>query len=174
VSGVAKSQHFMKMKTSLPHKLGANRKEMARKTRPHDANFSQSKDIREDRGARQEKFVHRPQATLAHLAQNTRPKEKRPLRLLPEHTAPTKRSVVVKLNHSDANSVTVAGTFNGWHPETTPLRRVQQDEWLTELFLEVGVYEYRFLVDGQWVDDPAAQGYVPNGLGGQNARLEVF
>jgi hypothetical protein len=37
------------------HKLGANRKELARKSRKHDANFAQSRDIREDRGERQMK-----------------------------------------------------------------------------------------------------------------------
>ena len=35
------------------HKLGANRKEAARKARKRDANFAQSRDIREDRGERQ-------------------------------------------------------------------------------------------------------------------------
>ncbi|MBI3418399.1 MAG: hypothetical protein HY043_24175 [Verrucomicrobia bacterium] len=41
------------------HKLGANRKETARKARKHDANFAQSRDIREDRGERQIKAVRR-------------------------------------------------------------------------------------------------------------------
>ena len=39
--------------TSTPHKLGANQKEPAVKTVKHDANFKQSRDIREDRGTRQ-------------------------------------------------------------------------------------------------------------------------
>lgn len=37
----------------LPHKLGANQKEEAVKTRKHDANFKQSRDVREDRCERQ-------------------------------------------------------------------------------------------------------------------------
>lgn len=41
--------------TSTPHKLGANQKEAAVKTVKHDANFKQSRDIREDRGTRQMK-----------------------------------------------------------------------------------------------------------------------
>jgi hypothetical protein len=39
--------------TSRSHKLGANQKEAAVKTVKHDANFQQSRDIREDRGQRQ-------------------------------------------------------------------------------------------------------------------------
>ena len=48
------------------HKLGANRKEIARKARKHDPNFAQSRDIREDRGERQMKTA-RAQQTLPHL-----------------------------------------------------------------------------------------------------------
>jgi len=47
------------------HKLGANRKELARKTRKHDANFAQSRDIREDRGERQMKAA-RARQTMPH------------------------------------------------------------------------------------------------------------
>jgi hypothetical protein len=48
------------------HKLGANRKELARKPRQHDANFAQSRDIREDRGERQMKTA-RARQSLPHL-----------------------------------------------------------------------------------------------------------
>ncbi|HSI64942.1 MAG TPA: hypothetical protein VLE43_17580 [Candidatus Saccharimonadia bacterium] len=34
-------------------KLGANHSELAARPRKHDANFKQSKDLREDRGIRQ-------------------------------------------------------------------------------------------------------------------------
>ena len=48
------------------HKLGANRKEIARKPRKHDPNFAQSRDIREDRGERQMKAAQARQ-TMPHL-----------------------------------------------------------------------------------------------------------
>ena len=48
------------------HKLGANRKELARKPRKHDANFAQSRDIREDRGERQMKAA-RARQTMPHF-----------------------------------------------------------------------------------------------------------
>ena len=41
--------------TSTQHKLGANQKESAVKAVKHDANFKQSRDIREDRSRRQMK-----------------------------------------------------------------------------------------------------------------------
>ncbi len=48
------------------HKLGANRKEAARPRPQKDANFSQSRDIRDDRGERKMKTVQARQ-TLPHL-----------------------------------------------------------------------------------------------------------
>jgi len=57
----------MATRTRKPaHKLGANRKELARKPRKHDANFAQSRDIREDRGERQMKEA-RARQTMPHL-----------------------------------------------------------------------------------------------------------
>jgi len=36
-----------------------------------------------------------------------------------------------------------------------------------------GRYEYRFVVDGQWRDDPACTERVPNGFGSENCVLRV-
>jgi hypothetical protein len=47
-----------------PHKLGANRNEPARKPRKLDPNFSQCRDVREDRGRRQAQTA-RSRQTLA-------------------------------------------------------------------------------------------------------------
>ena len=41
--------------TSITHKLGVNQKEAAVKAVKLDANFKQSRDVREDRGTRQSK-----------------------------------------------------------------------------------------------------------------------
>jgi hypothetical protein len=60
----------MTRKSQKPmHKLGANRKELARKPRKLDANFAQSRDIREDRGERQMKEA-RARQTMPHLTGN--------------------------------------------------------------------------------------------------------
>ena len=48
------AMNFMKTSRKSPaRKLGANRGEIARKQHTHDPNFSQSKDLHEDRGMRQ-------------------------------------------------------------------------------------------------------------------------
>ena len=49
-------------KAKALRKPGANRNDKARKSPPRDANFKQSRDVREDRGARQMKTTVRPAA----------------------------------------------------------------------------------------------------------------
>jgi 1,4-alpha-glucan branching enzyme len=64
--------------------------------------------------------------------------------------------VCLRLTRPTAQEVCVAGSFNDWHPSVTPMIRLDDGTWAKELALAPGRYEYRFVVDGQWVDDPAA------------------
>lgn len=73
----------------------------------------------------------------------------------------------------EAREVAVAGSFNDWHPDATPLRNLGDGEWVVRLMLRSGQYEYRFVVDGQWSDDPRAPQRVVNPYGGLNSILTV-
>jgi len=73
----------------------------------------------------------------------------------------------------DARQVQIAGTFNGWQPAASPLARMGAGEWAIRLMLEAGQYEYRFVVDGVWCDDPRAVSHTSNPYGGLNAILRV-
>lgn len=81
--------------------------------------------------------------------------------------------VCLELKWPDAESVCIAGSFNDWHPGVSPMLRLTDGTWAKELILASGRHEYRFVVDGEWVDDPAATDYVPNPFGGMNAVLTV-
>lgn len=81
--------------------------------------------------------------------------------------------VVLKCEAPNATTVAVAGSFNNWNPEVTPLYRQPDGTWAVELYLAPGTYEYRFVIDGCWCDDPAATEYVPNPFGSYNAVLRV-
>lgn len=73
-----------------------------------------------------------------------------------------------------AKQVTVAGTFNQWDPEASPLARVAGDGvWSVTLPLHAGQHQYAFVIDGkQWVPDPAAPA-VDDGFGRRNSVLAV-
>ncbi len=81
--------------------------------------------------------------------------------------------VCLGLTHPTAQQVCIAGSFNDWHPGATPMIRLNEGQWAKELALPPGRYEYRFVVDGQWADDPAAMELIPNPFGTTNAVLVV-
>jgi 1,4-alpha-glucan branching enzyme len=83
------------------------------------------------------------------------------------------RKVRFELDAPKAWSVSVVGTFNDWKPGATPLTHIGGDRWVNELSLAPGRYEYRFVVDGKWIDDPKAKAYMPNPHGGRNAVVEL-
>jgi len=72
-----------------------------------------------------------------------------------------------------AREVLVAGSFNDWQPRATPMTKQRGGKWSTELLLKPGHYEYRFVVDGQWQDDPIAARFVASPFGGLNCVVEV-
>lgn len=73
-----------------------------------------------------------------------------------------------------AQSVAVAGDFNGWKPQETPLHRTEDGAWTVTLQVKPGRYHYMFVVDGQeWVTDPFAREYSSDGFGAKNAVLDV-
>jgi 1,4-alpha-glucan branching enzyme len=78
-----------------------------------------------------------------------------------------------------AGSVYLAGTFNGWNPNATPLTRRADGTWAVMLDLPPGRYEYKFVIDGQWCepgcDDPGpnCSQCVPNEFGTMNRVVEV-
>ena len=79
----------------------------------------------------------------------------------------------IKLVKPEAKSVCVAGSFNEWNPDRTPLTRISDGTWIGELTGISGRHEYLFVVDGQWLPDPNAQESVQNPFGGRNSVLIV-
>jgi len=79
----------------------------------------------------------------------------------------------LRLDAPEARSVSVAGDFNGWRPEATPLRRGEGGGWSVRIPLAPGRrYQYQFVVDGRWLADPAAPA-TDDGFGGRNAVLDL-
>lgn len=87
---------------------------------------------------------------------------------------PVEKPIEFVLQMPQATSAAVAGSFNGWDPKRTPLRKEAKGGWKATLWLPPGRYEYRFVVDGnQWLSDPAAKESVPNQFGSTNSVLHV-
>ena len=74
----------------------------------------------------------------------------------------------------DARTVTVAGSFNRWDPNSHPLSGPDRSgRWTVTVNLPSGRYEYLFIINGNaWVLDPAALS-VENGFGERNSIVTV-
>lgn len=84
-----------------------------------------------------------------------------------------KNAVRIEFHHEQAQAVFIAGPFNDWNSNTSPMIALGNGRWVKELALPPGRYEYRFVVDGQWICDPAAAEQVPNSYGDFNSVLIV-
>jgi 1,4-alpha-glucan branching enzyme len=83
------------------------------------------------------------------------------------------KPVHIEFTHATATKISIAGTFNDWHPGATPMVPIGEGRWVKELVLPPGVYEYRMVVDGKWLPDPRATETAPNPFGEINSVLKV-
>jgi len=83
------------------------------------------------------------------------------------------QEVTLTLYAPEAKEVQVAGNFNSWRPDANPLENIGCEGWTTHLMLKSGQYEYRFVVDGVWTNDPQAQESATNPYGELNSVLKV-
>lgn len=92
---------------------------------------------------------------------------------VPESTPAQRTTTHLEYHAPEAQSVFVAGTFNDWQPDATPLQQQQTGIWTIELELAPGIYKYRFVVDCSWRSDPSASETEANPFGDQDAVLRI-
>ena len=81
--------------------------------------------------------------------------------------------VLFRLTAAHAHHVFIAGSFNGWDPRRHAMRCGRSGEFSTRLSLSRGRHEYTFVVDGEWIADPACDHAVTNGHGTLNSVRKV-
>ena len=88
-------------------------------------------------------------------------------------SAPAATKQVFSYSAPTALSVMLAGDFTHWQEEPIPLKRGKDGVWKASVALAPGVHHYRFIVDGQWRDDPECELRVPNAYGQHNSVRSV-
>ena len=84
-----------------------------------------------------------------------------------------KKRITFLFQAPEASEIYLAGSFNDWDPTVRLLEKQKNGKWKTTVTLEPGVYEYRFVVDGNWQNDPQCEIGRANGLGDENCVLKV-
>ena len=83
--------------------------------------------------------------------------------------------VTFTISGIEAQSIAVAGDFNGWSISANKLEDLEGDGiWIGKINLKPGRYEYMLVVDdAKWVTDPNANVYADDGFGSRNAVLYI-
>jgi 1,4-alpha-glucan branching enzyme len=84
-----------------------------------------------------------------------------------------KKKQTFSLEKPDAKAVQVVGDFSDWEKRPIALKKQKNGLWKATVSLPPGTYQYRFVVDGCWQDDPACSARVPNPFGEMNCVREV-
>jgi hypothetical protein len=75
----------------------------------------------------------------------------------------------------EAKKVTIAGDFNNWDPEKTPLNRTKHGDFAVTIDMKSKrEYRFRYCIDGsRWENDWQADNYIPNDFGSDDSVLIV-
>ncbi|HLT34009.1 MAG TPA: hypothetical protein VKZ98_09485 [Aquaticitalea sp.] len=74
--------------------------------------------------------------------------------------------------YEDAKKVILSGTFNRWNEQLFKMYKIENG-WEIVLQLPPNEYEYRFIVDGRWMEDPTNPDKVVNEYGEYNSHIDV-
>lgn len=90
------------------------------------------------------------------------------------------KATVFQCRAPEAQVVFLAGTFNQWNPDATPMAKDPEGDWSAAVDLKPGRYKFKFVVDGAWCCAPGddtpqhdCTNCVPNPFGTMNHVIEV-
>jgi hypothetical protein len=72
----------------------------------------------------------------------------------------------------ESRRVFIAGSFNQWEENQIPMMKTG-NRWSIDLFLPDGIYQYKFIADGDWLTDPTNPLKKDDGLGGNNSVISI-
>jgi 1,4-alpha-glucan branching enzyme len=80
-----------------------------------------------------------------------------------------------RLAAATAGEVLLAGDFTSWQQGAIAMQAGDDGIWTTTVKLPPGTYQYLFVVDGKWHEDPACTSRMANSVGGYNMlrRVEI-
>lgn len=72
-----------------------------------------------------------------------------------------------------AKEVILMGDFNKWDPHIHPMKKDENGTWTKSVMIPPGRYEYKFLIDGNWKEDPNNDQTCANCFGTFNSVLNL-
>ncbi len=84
------------------------------------------------------------------------------------------KKIQFSLKAVDAENVSLVGEFNNWNPDVDPMQKDENETWTKTKMLLPGNFEYKFWVDGEWMQDPENLRACPNSFGTENSVVKVI
>ena len=84
-----------------------------------------------------------------------------------------RRRVTFSLEAVEAKEVILMGDFNNWNPKKHSMQSGGEGEWNKTVVLSPGKYEYKFLIDGEWREDPQNDQTCTNSFGTKNSIFNL-
>lgn len=84
------------------------------------------------------------------------------------------KAVLFHVEAPRASTVKLVADFTSWERLPLDLRPDDSGGWQIAVPLQPGRYAYRFLVDGEWWDDPDCRECEVNPFGGHNAVIDIL
>jgi hypothetical protein len=76
-------------------------------------------------------------------------------------------------DHTDANKVYLAGTFNQWSTLQNPMKKIDSG-WIASIPIVPGKFLYKYIIDGEWQYDVNNKNRERDGHWGYNSVLFVY
>jgi 1,4-alpha-glucan branching enzyme len=64
------------------------------------------------------------------------------------------QKITFSVSAPTAKKVFLVGDFNNWESETHPMKKDSSGVWKKSVMLAPSQYEYKFIIDGDWKEDP--------------------
>jgi hypothetical protein len=77
-----------------------------------------------------------------------------------------------RIKEPAAKKINLAGDFNDWNPNSLPMKK-EGDNWTFSVYLSPGKHLYKFLVDSEWIKDPANKLWEENEFGTGNSVIWI-
>lgn len=85
-----------------------------------------------------------------------------------------KDGVMFTAFYPQAQTVKIAGDFNNWQPENTPMKKYRKEGvWKAKIPLGQGTHRYRYVVDDRWQKDPNNEAAEPNPYNELNSLVSL-
>jgi 1,4-alpha-glucan branching enzyme len=84
-----------------------------------------------------------------------------------------RRKVSFVFESPQSQKVSLVGNFNDWDEKKHPMKNDGNGVWTKSVMLMAGIYEYKFVADQKWVQDPMNSRLIANSFGTLNNIIEV-